>query len=137
MRLIIEIDDTEYNKIINQENYGEDEPTYIDVIRKGIPRKEINMDTNFHMLRSFVYNPEHKGWCTDREVKQIENHFHIKERTDTELQNLRDFAVMYYSERSRIAREKGNDKESWNIMDTMSAVTGIIDHHKFNRGMEV
>lgn len=95
------------------------------------------MDTNFHMLRNFVYSPEHKGWCTDSEVRQIENHFHIKERTNVELQNLRDFVVMYYAEKSNKAREKGNDKEFWHITDTMSAITGVIDHHKFNRGMEV
>ena len=41
MRLIIEIDDTEYNKIMNQKTYGEDEPTYVDVVRKGIPVSNI------------------------------------------------------------------------------------------------
>lgn len=94
------------------------------------------MDTNFHMIRTFEYNPKHFGVCNGDEVKQIEKHFKLNERSDVELQNLRDFVVLCYSEMSQKLREK-DDKEYMKIYDTMSAITGVIDNHKWNRGMEV
>ena len=95
------------------------------------------MKTNFHMLRSFEYNPENYGFCTEEEVKQIEDHFCLKERSDVELQNLRDFVVMYYSERTERARKEDDDTNYLKLWDTMSAITGVIDQHKWKRGMEV
>ena len=96
------------------------------------------MDTNYKMLRTFDFHPENYGVCTGEEVKQIEEHFKIKERSDVELQNLRDFVVMYYHD---LAHQKLVDEdrntEYLKIMDTMSAVTGVIDEDKWNRGMEV
>lgn len=90
------------------------------------------MESNFQMLRKFKYEPEHTGWCNKDEVKMIENHFKIQERSNVELQNLRDFVVMFYS------RQIDRDDENYmKLSDTMSAITGVIDHHKFHRGMEV
>ena len=96
------------------------------------------MKTNFHMLRTFEYNPENYGFCTVDEVKQIEDHFCIKERSDVELQNLRDFVVMYYHDlgHKKLVEEDRNT-EYLKIMDTVSAITGVIDHNKWERGMEV
>jgi len=94
------------------------------------------MDTNFHMVRSFKYNPEHFGICNGDEVRQIEDHFKLNERSDVELQNLRDFVVLYYSEQTHKLREENND-DFMKVCDTMSAITGVIDEHKWNRGMEV
>ena len=95
------------------------------------------MKTNFHMLRTFEFNPENFGVCTGEEVRQIEDHFCLKERSNVELQNLRDFVVMYYSERTERARKEDDDTNYLKLWDTMSAITGVIDQHKWERGMEV
>ena len=89
------------------------------------------------MLRSFEFNPKNMGVCTGEEVRQIEDHFCLEERSDVELQNLRDFVVMYYSERTERARKEDDDKNYLKLWDTMSAITGVIDQHKWKRGMEV
>jgi len=95
------------------------------------------MDTNFQMVRTFKYEPENEGFCTAEEVKLIENHFKIKERSDVELQNLRDFIVMWYSRIEDKALEEGRRDDFYKLSDTLSAITGVIDHNKFHRGMEV
>lgn len=94
------------------------------------------MQTNFQMLKTFKYNPEHRGVCTSTEVEQIENHFQLNERSNVELQNFRDFVVMYYSFITNELRKKDFD-EYMKQQDTMSAITGVVDHHKYKRGMEV
>ena len=94
------------------------------------------MDTNFHMIRTFEFHPEHYGFCNGDEVKQIEEHFKLKERSNVELQNLRDFVVLFYSDKLHKLREE-NDDEYMRACDTISAITGVIDEHKWNRGMEV
>lgn len=95
------------------------------------------MLTNFQMLRSFKYEPEHVGFCTEEEVKLINEHFEIDKRSDIELQNLRDFIVMYYARLIDKAIEEKRREDSYKLSDTMSAITGVIDDSKFKRGMEV
>ena len=92
------------------------------------------MLTNFQMLRSFKYEPEAFGFCTPEEVRQIMNHFKIKERSNVELQNLRDFVVMYYD---FLRNEMSTRDAILALSDTVSAITGVIDNEKCNRGMEV
>lgn len=94
------------------------------------------METNFHMLREFDYNPENRGFCTSEEIDMIEQHFRIKDRSDVELQNLRDFVVMFYSSRLPSARDDDYDAYM-KLNDTMSAITGVIDLNKAKRGMAV
>ena len=91
------------------------------------------MKTNFHMLREFKYSPKNWGFCTSDEIDMIESHFKIKERSDVELQNLRDFVVMYYAHKKEGAR----DEDFMALSDEMSAITGVIDMNKSSRGMEV
>lgn len=97
------------------------------------------MDSNFQMLRTFKYEPEGFGFCTPEEVRQIKDHFKIKERSDIELQNLRDFVVLFYSqiENKLLANDNCSHDEYRKVIDTMSAITGVIDNEKCNRGMEV
>lgn len=92
------------------------------------------MQSNFQMLRSFKFRPKQRGWLTADEMTQIENHFKIKERSDVELQNLRDFLVLSYS--GKIENEKDPD-ECFNLSDIMSGLTGVIDLEKANRGLSV
>ena len=86
------------------------------------------MKTNFHMLREFDMKPEHYGWLTGDEVEKIVHHFQLKERSDVELQNLRDFVVMYFA---------GKTRDNMELADLMSGIVGVIDQEKFNRGMEI
>lgn len=84
--------------------------------------------TNFHMLREFNMKPEHFGVLNGNEVEQIRNHFQLEERSNIDLQNLRDFVVMFYS---------GKTRDNIEMYDRMSGIVGVIDKEKWNRGMEV
>lgn len=91
------------------------------------------MKSNYQMLRNFEnFKPQNRGLVNEEEIEVIEKHFYIKERTDVELQNLRDFVVMYYT----MKMERKN-ADYFNQMDIMSAITFIIDSEKVNRGLEV
>ena len=86
------------------------------------------MKSNFQMLREFKnFKPQSFGFLTSEEMDKIKNHFAIKERSNVELQNLRDFVVMYYSETAKSLEDS----------DVMSGIVGVIDLEKVNRGMEV
>ena len=95
------------------------------------------MESNYHMLKTFKYNPKNFGFCTGEEVEQIEKHFRIKDRSNVDLQNLRDFVVMYYATKTESARENNKDEYYFALTDTMSAITGVIDQNKYERGMEI
>ena len=82
--------------------------------------------TNYYMLREFDFKPKQFGILSDDEVKIITEHFQIKDRSDRDLQNFRDFVVMYYSRKE--------DMESYDIM---SGIVGVIDGEKMRRGLEV
>lgn len=94
----------------------------------------VTMDTNFQMLRTFKYEPDAFGFCTPDEVRQIKDHFKIKERSNVELQNLRDFVVMYYD---FLRNEMSTRDAIFALSDALSAITGVIDNEKYHRGMEV
>lgn len=94
------------------------------------------MESNYQMLRTFEYHPEARGMCNSKEFKMIEDHFKITSRSDVELQNLRDFVVMFYS--MKLDGKRNEDTETYlRLCDEMSAITGVIDSNKFDRGLEV
>ncbi len=83
--------------------------------------------SNFTMLREFSdFKPKSFGFLDGNEVERIRNQFQIAERSDLDLQNLRDFVVLYYSEKRDIENA-----------DIMSGIVGVIDQEKVNRGLEV
>ena len=83
--------------------------------------------TNFTMLREFSdFKPRSFGFLDGNEVERIRNQFQIAERSDLDLQNLRDFVVLYYSEKRDIENA-----------DILSGIVGVIDQEKVNRGLEV
>lgn len=89
--------------------------------------------TNFQMVRDFEsYKFEKWGFISEKERRDVESVFCIKERTNIDLCNLRDFIVMYYG----LQADKDN-KKSLELMDKMSAITAVIDEEKWNRGMKV
>ena len=86
------------------------------------------MKSNYQMLLAFEdFKPENKGFINMKEAKQIAEHFHIEERSDVELQNLRDFVVMYYGHKKA---DKDNTVNALYIMDKMSAIVYVIDEAK-------
>ena len=88
--------------------------------------------SNFTMLREFSdFKPKWFGILDGNEVKEIRNHFQLAERSDVDLQNLRDFVVLYYSE--KMSHERGAVRTG----DIMSGIVGVIDHEKASRGLEV
>ena len=94
------------------------------------------MKSNYQMLVEFKdWTPKKWGWVDGEEVETINTQFHIKERSSVELQNLRDFVVMYYG--IKMDDDKLTARERFTQSDIMSAITGVIDIEKNRRGMEV
>ena len=86
------------------------------------------MKSNYQMLLGIKdWKPQRHMIISEEEAQYIVSHFQIKERSDIELQNLRDFVVMYYSTQERTFDE----------MDKMSAIVHMIDEEKMSRKMEV
>lgn len=82
------------------------------------------MKSNYQMLLSIKdWKPREFGFLCDDEIMHIRNVFKIYDRTDVELQNLRDFVVLF------TLRTREPDK--------MSAITYVIDCEKVKRGMLV
>ena len=86
--------------------------------------------THFHMLREFKMKPKHFGVLNSDEVKQIRDHFQIEERSNVDLQNLRDFVALHYG------RLTNNDMTDMEKYDLISGIIGVIDDEKWNRGLE-
>lgn len=93
--------------------------------------------TNFHMLRELDFKPAEFGVLSNAEVRQLREHFQISERSNVELQNLRDFVVMYFSEKMDAEKKKDSNDKYLEVYDLMSGIVGVIDQEKWNRGMEV
>lgn len=88
--------------------------------------------SNFQMIKDFGdFKPEKFGLLKPNEVVKIKRHFQIDERTDMELQNLRDFVVLFFSNLHT------REEDHIGYLDIMSAIVGVIDDEKINRGMEV
>ena len=68
-----------------------------------------------------------KGFVSATTVKKVAEILELEERTDMELQNLRDFTVMYFDGIASDARRDGD----WDLFDKCkdcsSAVVSIID----------
>ena len=92
------------------------------------------MKTNYQMLMELKeFKPYRQGILNNTEVTMLKAVLRLDERSDVELQNLRDFVVMYYS----MKIEDATPKDRMTQMDIMSGICGVIDNEKWNRGMEV
>lgn len=79
------------------------------------------MRTNFQMVVDFKdYMPVETGFTSKEEIEKISKHFCLEEMTALELQNLRDFVVMFYRHDSM--RDK---------FDAMLSITAVIDMFKY------
>lgn len=87
------------------------------------------MKTNYQMLLDFEpFKFQNRGWINESETAIIKKNFKITERTDVDLQNLRDFVVMFYATK---------ENTNFELMDKMSAIVAVIDEEKFHRGLEI
>lgn len=81
--------------------------------------------------------PKERGWIDQKEAAQVKNMLELDARTDIELQNIRDMAVMLYGRWSSSSRENGDYEEMDAYMDAMSAICAVVDDIKMRRGLGV
>lgn len=82
-----------------------------------------DMRTNFQMVREFTeYMPKDRRITSADEIRQIEEHFGLTEMTALELQNLRDFVVLFYT---------SND-DLFDKRVAMYSITAVIDRHIYS-----
>lgn len=69
--------------------------------------------TDFHSIMELKENfkPKERGWIDQKEAAQVKNVLELDARTDIELQNIRDMAVMLYGRWSSSSRENGDYNE--------------------------
>ena len=67
------------------------------------------------------YMPAQRGFTSNEEMQRIAEHFNLANMTVLELQNLRDFVVLWY--RNDNMRDK---------FEAMLSITAVIDHYKYS-----
>lgn len=93
-----------------------------------------------------VYHPKNEGFVSGAEGDLIRKELELKERTNIELNNIRDMAVMFFGILGDAAQAKAQSKDLvaggvlgdyFELRDKLSAIVCIIDNEKMNRGMPV
>ena len=80
------------------------------------------MRTNFQMVREFAdYMPQDKHITSREEIELISKHFCLEEMNALELQNLRDFVVLFYTSNESIFDKR----------EAMYSITAVIDMFKY------
>ena len=96
---------------------------------------------DFDQLRelSEVYTPAQRGILSPAEETLIRDTLEITQRTDIELQNIRNATVAIYGEMygARLDPKMDNIKAQLQRIDAVSAITAAIDQEKINRGLPV
>ena len=95
--------------------------------------------TDFNMICELVeeYKPAQRGIVSADEQKLIREKLMLSARSDIEVQNVRDMSVMYLNIRADNAQQNGDHEKCMQYMDMCSAIVCVIDHEKWNRGMNV
>lgn len=73
------------------------------------------------------------GILAEREKNLIEEELNLKEKSLVELQNARDFTVLYIT--SKVEQENVDNNRF--LMDMLSAIVYVIDCEKLNKGGNV
>lgn len=82
------------------------------------------------------YNPASRGIITAEEMITIKNILELENRTNIELENIRNVVVMLYTQWVENARKEGNSSKAMLELDAMDAICTIVDLLKAERGME-
>ena len=96
--------------------------------------------TNFEAVRSLQskYRPAVCGIVSDQEKDLIRTELELDARSDLELQDARDAAVMLYCQAPQPADGRAAEPAAcMGCMDAMSAVCAVIDEEKCKRGLPV
>ena len=93
------------------------------------------MNTNVQNIRELdkQYHPSVRGIINPVEMVMIERILELKDMSEIELRNLRDFVVMFYSK----VMDKEDTGKMIEQMDKMSAITFVIDSKLVDIGCEV
>lgn len=92
-------------------------------------------DASMLMKLKDKFRPAARGVLSAAEVDLVEATLQIKARTNVELQNVRDMAVMFWG---RLADPStGGPAATIDRMDELSGICGVIDMEKSRRGMPV
>ena len=94
--------------------------------------------TDFQSIRELrnVYTPQTRGIVSNDERDTISRILELDTRSGIELCNVRDMAVMLYGVWSDAARKNGERERVEMLLDSMSAITYIIDREKWRLGIE-
>lgn len=95
--------------------------------------------TNYMSLMALdeVYKPAKEGFVSKAEAELIKKELELEQRTEIELNDIRDMTVLFFSVKSDAEREK-NNVDGWReIRDKTSAIVCVIDTEKMNRGCEI
>lgn len=96
------------------------------------------MKTNFQMIKEFKdYAPKERGITSLKEMKMIQDHFHLFEMDLLALQNLRDMVVLIYKDWILGARNNGFMTEFDRLSDARQSIVAVIDIAKVNVGAKV
>lgn len=92
-------------------------------------------DASMLMELKDKFRPAARGVLSAAEVDLVETTLQVKARTDVELQNVRDMAVMFWG---RLADPSdGDPAAAMDRMDELSGICGVVDMEKSRRGMPV
>lgn len=93
------------------------------------------MNTNFQNIKELdkQYTPSVRGVINPVEILTIKRVLEIRDMTEVELRNLRDFVVIFYTKNEDI----NNFEKMIERMDKMSAITYVIDSELLDRGYEI
>ena len=83
------------------------------------------------------YAPKESGVTSLKEVREIQEHFHMEEMNALDLQNLRDMMVLIYSNWRSDARNKADWDELDRLSEAMSSIASVIDMAKLNANVKV
>lgn len=88
--------------------------------------------TNFQNLSELLkrYTPESFGIATAEECKMIKEGLEVGDMGITDLRNLRDFVVLFFS-------RQDSEKMDMVNLDRMSAIVAVIDGEIVRKGGEV
>lgn len=67
------------------------------------------------------YMPKDRHVTSREEIEQISNHFCLEEMNALELQNLRDFVVLFYTSNDNLSDKR----------EAMYSITAVIDMFKY------
>lgn len=83
------------------------------------------------------YKPKNEHFTDKFEMQEIADNLGLESMTNEQIQKKRDEVVRFYHKLVENAIMAGDHEKRWDLSDGLMSVTAVIDHYKYNRGMEV